>query len=83
MIVWHLMPIATVPLVLAFGAAIGLVNAFLIVRLQVPDLLATLADDVPAVGPAADPDGRPFDFGRPRCCPMAPRRLAPMIRPFC
>ncbi|MBY3367934.1 ABC transporter permease [Rhizobium laguerreae] len=43
MIVWHLDANATVPLVLAFGALVGLVNAFLIVRLKVPDLLATLA----------------------------------------
>ncbi|OCJ08091.1 sugar ABC transporter permease [Rhizobium sp. AC44/96] len=43
MIVWHLDALATVPLVLAFGALIGLVNAYLIVRLRVPDLLATLA----------------------------------------
>ncbi|MDM9623930.1 ABC transporter permease [Rhizobium sp. S96] len=43
MIVWHLDAFATVPLVLAFGALIGLVNAYLIVRLRVPDLLATLA----------------------------------------
>lgn len=43
MIVWHLDVFATVPLVLAFGAAVGLVNALLIVRLRVPDLLATLA----------------------------------------
>ncbi|KRB61980.1 sugar ABC transporter permease [Rhizobium sp. Root708] len=43
MIVWQLDAFATVPLVLAFGAIIGLVNAFLIVRLRVPDLLATLA----------------------------------------
>ncbi|MDL2409002.1 ABC transporter permease [Rhizobium calliandrae] len=43
MIVWHLDAAATVPLVLAFGAAVGLINAFLIVRLKVPDLLATLA----------------------------------------
>jgi simple sugar transport system permease protein len=43
MIVWHLDAFATVPLVLAFGAAVGLVNALLIVRLRVPDLLATLA----------------------------------------
>jgi simple sugar transport system permease protein len=43
MIVWGLDAIATVPLVLAFGALIGLVNAFLIVRLKVPDLLATLS----------------------------------------
>ncbi|UWU23858.1 ABC transporter permease (plasmid) [Rhizobium sp. CB3060] len=43
MIVWHLNAFATVPLVLAFGAIIGLLNAILIVRLRVPDLLATLA----------------------------------------
>ncbi|MGO8048350.1 ABC transporter permease, partial [Rhizobium johnstonii] len=43
MIVWGLDAYATVPLVLAFGALVGLVNAFLIVRLKVPDLLATLA----------------------------------------
>ncbi|TAU44338.1 ABC transporter permease (plasmid) [Rhizobium leguminosarum] len=43
MIVWGLDADATVPLVLAFGALVGLVNAFLIVRLKVPDLLATLA----------------------------------------
>jgi simple sugar transport system permease protein len=43
MIVWHLDALATVPLVFAFGALIGLVNAYLIVRLRVPDLLATLA----------------------------------------
>ncbi|MDB5556890.1 MAG: sugar transporter [Rhizobium sp.] len=43
MIVWQLDAWTTVPLVLAFGAFIGLVNAFLIVRLKVPDLLATLA----------------------------------------
>lgn len=33
----------TLPLTLLFGAFIGLANAFLIVRLKVPDLLATLA----------------------------------------
>lgn len=43
MIVWGLSAFATVPLVLLFGALVGLVNAFLIVRLKVPDLLATLA----------------------------------------
>lgn len=43
MIVWHLNAFAAAPLVLAFGAAVGLINAFLIVRLRVPDLLATLA----------------------------------------
>jgi simple sugar transport system permease protein len=43
MIVWNLNAYETVPLVLAFGAIIGLLNAFLIVRLKVPDLLATLS----------------------------------------
>ncbi|WP_075289284.1 ABC transporter permease [Pararhizobium arenae] len=43
MIVWGLGAAATVVLVLALGAAIGLLNALLIVRLKVPDLLATLA----------------------------------------
>lgn len=43
MIVWQLDAWQTVPLVLGFGALVGLVNAFLIVRLKVPDLLATLA----------------------------------------
>jgi simple sugar transport system permease protein len=43
MIVWQLDALITVPLVLAFGATVGLINALLIVRLRVPDLLATLA----------------------------------------
>lgn len=43
MIVWDLDAWQVVPLVLAFGALVGLANAFLIVRLKVPDLLATLA----------------------------------------
>ncbi|KQO83441.1 ABC transporter permease [Rhizobium sp. Leaf262] len=43
MIVLGLNAYQTVPLVLAFGALVGLVNAFLIVKLKVPDLLATLA----------------------------------------
>jgi len=43
MIVWGLGAGATVVLVLLLGAAIGLFNAVLIVRLKVPDLLATLA----------------------------------------
>jgi len=43
MIVWGLDAVTTVPLVLAFGALVGLVNALLIVRLRVPDLLATLS----------------------------------------
>ncbi|WP_370674141.1 ABC transporter permease [Pleomorphomonas sp. PLEO] len=43
MIVWRLGVFETVPLVLAFGAAVGLINAFLIVRLRIPDMLATLA----------------------------------------
>ena len=43
MIVWGLNAYETVPLVLAFGAIVGLANALLIVRLKVPDLLATLS----------------------------------------
>ncbi|WFS01536.1 ABC transporter permease [Rhizobium tumorigenes] len=43
MIVWGLDVYETVPLVLALGAVVGLLNALLIVRLKVPDLLATLA----------------------------------------
>ncbi|MFK0161334.1 ABC transporter permease [Rhizobium sp. NPDC090279] len=43
MIVWNLDVYETVPLVLAFGAIVGLSNALLIVRLKVPDLLATLS----------------------------------------
>jgi simple sugar transport system permease protein len=43
MIVWRLNVYATVPLVLGFGLAVGLVNATLIVVVGVPDLLATLA----------------------------------------
>jgi len=43
MIVWGLGAALTIPLVLLLGAAIGFVNAFLIVRLKVPDLLATLS----------------------------------------
>lgn len=43
MIVLGLSAWQTVPLVLAFGALVGLANAFLIVKLKVPDLLATLS----------------------------------------
>jgi simple sugar transport system permease protein len=43
MIVWQLNVYETVPLVLAFGALAGGFNAFLIVKLRIPDLLATLA----------------------------------------
>jgi len=43
MVVWRLDAAETVALVLAFGFAIGLFNAFLIVKAGVPDLLATLA----------------------------------------
>ncbi len=43
MIVWRLNVFETVPLVLAFGAIVGLINSFLIVRLRIPDMLATLA----------------------------------------
>jgi simple sugar transport system permease protein len=43
MIVWQFNVYETVPLALAFGALAGAANAFLIVKLRVPDLLATLA----------------------------------------
>lgn len=43
MIVWGLDAWLTVPFVLAFGALVGFFNSFLIVRLRVPDLLATLS----------------------------------------
>jgi simple sugar transport system permease protein len=43
MIVWGLDVWLTVPFVLAFGALVGLFNALLIVKLRVPDLLATLS----------------------------------------
>ncbi|OLP62481.1 sugar ABC transporter permease [Xaviernesmea oryzae] len=43
MIVLDLGAFATVALVLAFGIVVGLFNALLIVRLKVPDLLATLS----------------------------------------
>lgn len=43
MIVLGFNAVETVVLVLAFGALVGAVNAFLIVKLKVPDLLATLA----------------------------------------
>ena len=43
MIVWQFDVFLAVPLVLAFGAAVGLINALLIVRLRIPDMLATLA----------------------------------------
>lgn len=43
MVVWGLGTFATVCAVLAFGALVGLFNALLIVRLKVPDLLATLS----------------------------------------
>jgi simple sugar transport system permease protein len=43
MVVWHFNAPETVLLVLALGLAVGLVNAILIVRFNVPDLLATLA----------------------------------------
>ena len=43
MIVWQLGAVWTVLLVLLLGACVGLLNALLIVRLKVPDLLATLS----------------------------------------
>ena len=43
MVVWRLDAFETVAFVIAFGLAVGLFNAFLIVKVGVPDLLATLA----------------------------------------
>ena len=43
MVVWRFGAAETVVAVLVMGALIGLVNGFLIVRLGIPDLLATLA----------------------------------------
>jgi simple sugar transport system permease protein len=44
LMVWYEMPLIVVLLVpIAVGALIGLLNAFLIVKVRVPDLLATLA----------------------------------------
>lgn len=43
MVVWRFDAAAAVAVVIALGALVGLANALLIVRLRVPDLLATLA----------------------------------------
>ena len=43
MVVWQLDAFATIPVVLAMGAFIGLLNGLLIVRVGIPDLLATLS----------------------------------------
>lgn len=44
LMIWYEQPVYIVILVsLAIGAVIGLVNAFMIVKLRIPDLLATLA----------------------------------------
>jgi simple sugar transport system permease protein len=44
LMVWYQMPLAVVLIVpLLIGAAVGLLNAFLIVKIRIPDLLATLA----------------------------------------
>ena len=43
MVVWQLDAYATIPVVLAMGACIGLLNGLLIVRVGIPDLLATLS----------------------------------------
>ena len=43
MVVWQLGAYQAIPVVLAMGALIGLVNGLLIVRVGIPDLLATLA----------------------------------------
>jgi simple sugar transport system permease protein len=43
MVVWQFDAYATIPAVLSMGAVIGLLNGLLIVRVGVPDLLATLS----------------------------------------
>ncbi|WP_219834106.1 ABC transporter permease [Paenibacillus sp. R14(2021)] len=44
LMVWYQMPLVVVIIVpLVFGAIVGLINAFLIVKVRIPDLLATLA----------------------------------------
>lgn len=44
MMIWYELPLAVVLIVpLLIGAAVGLLNAFLIVKVRIPDLLATLA----------------------------------------
>jgi simple sugar transport system permease protein len=42
MVIWEMGAVAAVVLCLAMGAAVGLINGFLIVKMRVPDLLATL-----------------------------------------
>ncbi len=42
MVVWHMGAVPTVLACLAMGALVGLVNGLLIVKMKVPDLLATL-----------------------------------------
>lgn len=42
MIIWQIPWFVAVPISLTAGALVGLVNAFLIVKLRIPDLLATL-----------------------------------------
>ncbi|QHT63230.1 ABC transporter permease [Paenibacillus lycopersici] len=44
LMVWFQLPLALVIIIpLVFGAIVGLINAFLIVKIRIPDLLATLA----------------------------------------
>ncbi|EYD75551.1 Ribose ABC transport system, permease protein RbsC [Rubellimicrobium mesophilum DSM 19309] len=42
MVVWEMSALAAVVLCLLMGAAVGMINGFLIVKMKVPDLLATL-----------------------------------------
>lgn len=42
MVVWEMNAVAAVVLCLLMGAGVGLINGFLIVKMKVPDLLATL-----------------------------------------
>ncbi|MBO7746908.1 ABC transporter permease [Paenibacillus sp. MWE-103] len=44
LMVWYQLPLVLVIVIpLVFGAIVGLINAFLIVKIRIPDLLATLA----------------------------------------
>jgi simple sugar transport system permease protein len=43
MVIWRLEWYAAVPIVLLAGALVGLLNSFLIIKVRIPDLLATLS----------------------------------------
>ncbi len=43
MVIWRLQWFVAVPIALLVGAVVGLLNAFLIIKVRIPDLLATLS----------------------------------------